>query len=181
MFGFLRRDPNAAVVERLNEAIVSRARQPVFYSDLGVADTLDGRFEMVCVHAVLVVQRLNDAEAPGPDIAGDLTDALFKRFEIALRETGVSDIAVPKRMKKLAANYLGRAQAYGEGLQSSNKDVLVSALARNVYLCEDSAEAPGAPVLAQYMRDVRVALAASALQDILDDVVQWPDAGSARS
>ena len=180
MFGFLRRDPNAAMVERLNETIVSRARLPVFYSDLGVADTLDGRFEMVCLHAVLVVQRLSEAEAPGPDIAGDLTDALFKRFEIALRETGVSDIAVPKRMKKLAANYLGRAQAYCEGLATEDRNVLVSALARNVYLCEDSADAPGAPVLAQYIRDVRAALAASTLKDILGDAVQWPDAGTER-
>jgi cytochrome b pre-mRNA-processing protein 3 len=179
MFGFLRRDPNAAMVERLNEAIVSRARQPVFYRDLGVADTLDGRFEMVCLHAVPVVQRLGEAEAPGPDIARDLTDALFKRFEIALRETGVSDIAVPKRMKKLAANYLGRAQAYREGLAADDGNVLVSSLARNVYLCEDSADAPGALVLAQYLRDVRMALAASTLQDILGASVQWPDAGTA--
>ncbi|MCC2096827.1 MAG: ubiquinol-cytochrome C chaperone [Hyphomicrobiales bacterium] len=175
MFGFLRRDPNAALVERLNDVVMERARQPYFYADLGVADTLDGRFEMVCLHAALLVQRLNEAETPGPEIARDLTDAIFKRFEIALRETGVSDIAVPKRMKKLAANYLGRAQAYTVGLQSGEKSDLRTALARNVYLCEDAGEAQFAPALAVYAHAVRDMLATSSLREILDNSVDWPD------
>lgn len=174
MFGFLRGDRNSVLVERLNDAIMDGARQPVFYTDLGVADTMDGRFEMVALHAALMVRRLDQAKEPGPALARDLTDAVFSRFEIALRETGVGDITVPKRMKKMASNYLGRAQAYGEGLEAEGSDLLQNAIARNICGEDGTAIPPAARTLSGYARAVEAALAATSLEDLLAGEVIWP-------
>lgn len=175
MFRFFRRARGGAIVSQLYDRLMHGARQTGFYSRLGVADTLDGRFEMAAVHGTLLVRRLNRADAPGPDIARDLTDALFEGFEIALRETGVGDLAVPKRMKKMAQNYLGRAQAYGAGLDRPDDGELVAAIARNALGNPDAAAAPGAAAIARYMRAAEDRLAGTSLDELLENLPDWPD------
>jgi len=81
----------------------------------------------------MAVRRLNALPAPGPDLAQDLTDAMFRHFDIAFREMGVSDTTVPKRMKKFASSWLGRARSYGGALDAKDSDALAQALSRNVY------------------------------------------------
>ncbi len=180
MFGLFRSKRNEAQIERLNDAVMEQARQPRFYSSVGVADTLEGRFEMVVLHAFLLVRRLDREPEPGPEIAKDLTDAVFARFEIALRETGVSDIAVPKRMKKLASGYLGRAKAYSEALDKADELELARALGRNI-LGEDR---PGGEIvtpsrqalaLAGYVRASERSLEGLSLQQVLAPELSWPD------
>ena len=175
MFGLFRRDRNNAPVERLNDAVMERARQPAFYQECGVPDTLEGRFEMVVLHGFLMVRRLDRGPQPGPDIARDLTDAMFARFEVALRETGVSDIAVPKRMKKLASGYLGRAGAYNEGLEGTGEGSLPLAIGRNILAEEGAVPSAHAEAIAGYVRILDERLAQSSVEDILALQLDWPD------
>lgn len=129
LFGARRK--NAAIVDGLHEAVVEAARRPAFYTDFGVPDTLEGRFDCVTLHATLVVRRLRALPDPASDLAQDLVDALFLNFDRALREIGVGDLTVPKRMKTMASAFLGRAKAY-EAALAADDATLAETLARNV-------------------------------------------------
>ena len=113
------------------ERIVERARDPYFYTVLGVPDTLDGRFELLALHAFLVLNRLRgDHAATGP-FAQALFDAMFVDFDRALREMGVADLGVGRRVKAMARGFYGRIAAYGRGL--ADPATLAPALRRNLY------------------------------------------------
>ncbi len=132
IFGLFRGTANRLLIDRLHGEIVAAARDPVLFTHYGVADDLDGRFESVALHAALALRRLNRFASPGPQIAQDLADAVFRHFDVALREMGVGDMSVPKRMKSLAEAFLGRADAYDRALGEGHA-ALCAALARNVY------------------------------------------------
>jgi len=123
---------NRKTIERLHAEIVAAARDPVFFTSYSVADTFEGRFEVLTLHAWLVLHRLADLPSPAPTIAQDLTDQLFRHFDIALREVGVGDTSVPKWMRRLAEAFLGRCAAYDAALRSGN-EAMAAALARNIY------------------------------------------------
>jgi cytochrome b pre-mRNA-processing protein 3 len=93
---------------------------------------LEGRFETLTLHAALVLRRLNRMPSPGPEIAQDLTDSLFRFLDSAVRETGVGDSGLRKRMRSIAEAFLGRAAAYDKALNSGMKEIAAT-LARNVY------------------------------------------------
>ncbi len=130
--GLFRSSDNRILIYRLHGEIVAAARNRALFTDYEIEDTFEGRFEAITLHAVLVLRRLNAMPCPAPEMAQDLVDALFHHFEIALRELGVGDIAVPKRMKTLAEAFVGRSAAYEFAL-SEGRDSLAAALARNVY------------------------------------------------
>jgi hypothetical protein len=106
MFGLLRslfrRDPRRELVAGLYARVAGAARQRALYADLGVPDTVEGRFEALSVHMVLALRALRHKPDPAGDVARDLTDAFFRDLDASLREMGVGDTAVPKRMKTLA-------------------------------------------------------------------------------
>jgi cytochrome b pre-mRNA-processing protein 3 len=134
IFGFLsRRRKNRELIGRLYGAVVAAARAPELYRDLGVEDTLDGRFEALTLHLTLVTRRLRAMPSPAPDMAQDLVDQAFSGFEAALREIGVGDITVPKRMKVMASAYLGRAKAYDDAIRQGDTAKLAEAIGRNLY------------------------------------------------
>ena len=135
---------------------MAAARRPaLFLPPYHVPDTLEGRFDALVLHAFLVVRRLAALPAPAPQLAQDLSDEMFRALDRALREMGVGDLAVPKRIAKLAADYNGRRTAY-EAALGEGDDALAAALARNVYGRTDAAV--GAP-LARYVKQVEAALA----------------------
>ena len=86
----------------LYETIVAQARRPEFYRALGVPDTLDGRFEMIALHMFLVLHRMRGETGDAHDVAQNLTDTFFADVEHSIRELGIGDLGVPKRMKKLS-------------------------------------------------------------------------------
>jgi cytochrome b pre-mRNA-processing protein 3 len=139
---------------RCYEAIVAAARHPDFYAEWGVADTLDGRFDMIALHTYLVLDRLKGAE---PRFRQELVDEFFRDMDRSLRELGVGDVSVGKKVRRMAEVFYGRVAAYDAALAGEG-DGLVPALARNVF--PDEAEAAGAPPLAAYVRDQRSHLAA---------------------
>jgi cytochrome b pre-mRNA-processing protein 3 len=159
ILNLFRRTPRDGSIAVLYGAIVAQARHPAFYHHLGVPDTANGRLEMIVMHSVLVLSRL-DAEG---DALRPLGQALFDHFcsdmDANLREMGVGDMAVPRKMKAIAEAFYGRKRAYEAALAAPGLDELVAALARNVHT-ETAPDNAGAQQLASYMREAARTLAA---------------------
>lgn len=132
MLGFLRRRRHERTGYELYGAAVAAARQPWFYTELGVPDTLDGRFDLVGLHAFLVIRRLSALPAPGPEVAQAVFDAMFSDMDFNLREMGVSDLSVGRKVKAMWEAFHGRATAYQAAL-AEGEAALAEALARNVW------------------------------------------------
>jgi cytochrome b pre-mRNA-processing protein 3 len=154
IFNLFRKDPRRVVIAALYERVAMASRQPDLYLALGVPDTMEGRFEALSLHMVLALRALRHLPPPADEVAKDLTDALFRDLDASLREMGVGDTAVPKRMKKLGEAFYGRAQAYDPPLGAGDEAALALALGRNV----GGGDAPALP-LARYAlaadRDLR--------------------------
>ena len=118
---------------------MAAARRPALYTDCGVPDTLDGRFEMMVLHGDLLVRRLTELGAG--DLAQGLVDRLFEGFDDALREMAIGDVGVVKRMTKFAGAYFGRSAAYGPALEADDEAALAAALARNALRVADIPQA----------------------------------------
>jgi cytochrome b pre-mRNA-processing protein 3 len=116
----------------LYEQIVAAARQPAFYAQWNVPDTPIGRFEMVSVHMLLFLRRIRGEAGDLAMIGQILTDEFFLDVDHSLRELGISDVGVPKRIKKLARMFYGRAKSYSDALDSGDQTELAAAIARNV-------------------------------------------------
>ena len=149
---------NRAVVDAVYGEIVAAARQPLFYAEWGVPDSPLGRYEMLSLHLFLVLHRLRAASAAGKGIAQDLTDEFFKDVEHSIRELGIGDAGVPKRMKKLARMFYGRVGAYDAALAADDMPALAEALRRNVL--PEATEWPQAPLMAGHVAAVARRLAA---------------------
>ena len=131
MFGLFRSSHRPAI-EAFYGSAAAASRAPALYASLGVPDTVEGRFESLCLHAVLALRALRRLPPPADDVAQELVNHLFGQLEASLREMGVGDITVPKRMKRLAQAFYGRAAAYDEALDRGDRDALAVALGRNV-------------------------------------------------
>jgi len=144
---------------------VAQARNVAFYTRLGVADRIDARFELYTLHVLLLVLRLRDEKTvQGQDAAQALFDVYVSALDHALREEGVGDISVGKKMRKLGEALYGRMNAYEAPLRDGDASVLAEALARNVYA---EAGAEHAVALADYALATRAALATQNLNDVL--------------
>lgn len=152
MFRLFRRSSNREVIDRLHGEIMAAARQPAFFAKYGVADTLEGRFEVLALVAAVAVGRIEALPDPGRDIAQDLTDSFFTHFDVALREIGVGDLTVPKKIKKMAQGWVGRGAAYKAALAAPDDAALTLAVARNVYGDEGRV---GDPQVARLVRFAR--------------------------
>ncbi|MDX1482866.1 MAG: ubiquinol-cytochrome C chaperone family protein [Alphaproteobacteria bacterium] len=140
--------------EAVYGALVAQARRPWFYRELGVPDTVEGRFEMISLHAFLVLNRLKAARRAGVGRAEDLGqavfDLMFADMDRNLREMGTGDLGVAKRVKGLIKGFYGRAKAYEDGL-AAGRQPLVAAIERNVY--GGTAPNGSAGRLAAYLED----------------------------
>jgi cytochrome b pre-mRNA-processing protein 3 len=140
--------------QRLYASIVEQARLPAFYERFGVPDSLDGRFEMISLHAFLTLHRLKEEKSrESQALSQAVFDLLFADMDRSLREMGVGDLGVGKRVKKMAEAFYGRLAAYDAALESGDASRLAAALRRNLYgtLGEVEEELPAA--LAAYMLD----------------------------
>jgi cytochrome b pre-mRNA-processing protein 3 len=143
------RNPEKATIAALYGAIVAQARLPDFYARHAVPDTVLGRFDMVVLHAVLLVRRLR-ASSGLQTLAQGVFDAFCRDMDDNLREMGVTDLGVPREMRKLAEAFYGRAQAYEAALAAEGGDALAAALTRNVYA--GGADPVAAAALGSYVR-----------------------------
>lgn len=162
---FARRKP-AASVELVYGDIVAAARLPALYVSMGVPDTVMGRFDSLVLHVALVLRRLRLLPPPADQLAQELIDRFFKDLDSALREIGIGDVSVPKKVRALGEAFYGRAQVYDEALSpEAPADALEQALARNVLGKED--EPALATALAQHVRRLAKAVDAFDLERIL--------------
>lgn len=115
-----RRRPYEQQGRSLYSAVVAQARRPEFYADLGVPDTLDGRFDMIVLHAFLVMDRLKGLGEEAEGAARALVEALFDDMDASLRELGVADLGVGRRVKQMMDGLYGRFDAYRAGLAADD-------------------------------------------------------------
>jgi cytochrome b pre-mRNA-processing protein 3 len=157
-----RRKERQAIVDALYESIVANARRPRFYEDWDVPDTPLGRFEMLSVHFFLLLHRVRDKDGGLREIAQELTDHFFLDLDHSLREFGIGDMGVPKRMKKFAKMFYGRLASYTEAVDSGDVVALTGALRRNVR--PDDGTWNGAEPIAEYIIRANIGL-----NDITDE------------
>jgi cytochrome b pre-mRNA-processing protein 3 len=149
-----RRSSHARSIDTLYGAIVAQARSAAFYTDYRVPDTVEGRFDLIVLHLVLLLRRLDRPGGAGRGlvtrgVGQDLFDTFCRDLDANLREMGVGDLAVPKRMRAFAEAFYGRQAAYLAALDAADPQAFEKALARNIYPAGDAAAAAR---LAQYGR-----------------------------
>lgn len=160
LFRSRRRD---ATAEELYALAVAQARRPEFYARMGVEDRIDSRFELYTLHVLLLVMRLRDEGGAGADTAQTLFDTYVSALDHTLRELGVGDLSISKKMRRLGESLYGRMTSYEAPLRSGDREALAAALARNVFERE-GAEAAG--VLADYALASRAKLADQSAADL---------------
>jgi cytochrome b pre-mRNA-processing protein 3 len=112
--------------------IVAQSRREVFYADWGVPDTVTGRFDMISLHLALVLRRVK-GDAAVRDDAQALVDLFFRDMDRSLRELGITDLGVPRRIKTMGNIFYGLVEALGDALDSGNAGAVEDVLVRNVY------------------------------------------------
>ncbi len=141
----------------LYTAAVRAARDPVYFESLDVPDTLDGRFDLIGLFAALVIRRVRTLPAPGPALGQAVFDAMFADMDFNLRELGVGDLSIPKRMRAMWEAFHGRALAYDASLAAGDAEALTTALARNVWRGQAPEGAPAALARATLRQDRHLA------------------------
>ena len=135
-------------------ALMARARATVFYRHWCVPDTIDGRFDLVALHAFLVFQALRGQGAAAQELGRNLANSIFTGFDEALRELGISDFGMSRRIRNMANAFYGRIDSYGSA--SSLADMAM-AVQRNLYR-GDAARRREAEEVAAYMTEARASL-----------------------
>jgi cytochrome b pre-mRNA-processing protein 3 len=168
MLSWLRRRPRVDPVAELHGRVVAAALAPALYMHGGLPDTFEGRFESLTLHVFVVMRRLKALASPGPELAQELVDRTFTGLDHTLRQIGISDTAVPRRMKELASAFLGRVRAYEEALASGDRASLEAALLRNATAGAD------ASLLADYALAAEQHLSALDLDALISDAAIFP-------
>ncbi len=155
LLGLLGRKRHERAGFELYTSAVEAARDPYIFETLGVPDTLDGRFDIIGIYVFLVVHRLHAESQVGKDLAQAVFDAMFSDMDINLREIGVGDMTVGKKVRAMWEAFNGRSTAYAAALDSNDVIGLAGAVARNVWRGHappDAAHALGALMLDQAAR-----------------------------
>ncbi len=158
----------------LYRSAAAQARRPAFYRGLGAADTPDGRFELYCLHVALLLMRLKGQGPAAAETAQALFDAFVRSLDDALRELGVGDLTVPKRMKTMGQAFYGRARAYDDALAALPDTTELDALLARTAGAE--MDAPSQARLSAYVVGAAAALNAQPLGDLLEGRAAWPEA-----
>lgn len=133
LLGLLGRGRYERVGFKLYGAAVAAARDPFLYTALGVPDTLDGRFDLVSLYTFLLIQRLKREPAPGPALAQAVFDAMFSDMDLNLREMGVGDLSVGRKVRAMWEAFHGRSASYASAMKAADGLALEAALVRNVW------------------------------------------------
>ncbi len=177
MFGLTRHLKQERAGFALYGAAVAAARAPYFYAVLGVPDTLDGRFDLVGIHAFLIIRRLRAAdEKQAKLVAQAVFDAMFSDMDINLREIGVGDMSIGKRVKAMWEAFHGRCVAYEAALNADDTEGLAAALARNVWRGGTAADSLR---LARIVQAQDVALLAQPVEPMVGGAVRFLEAEAA--
>lgn len=172
LFGLFRRRSRDAEHKTYCE-IVAQARQPAFYTDFRVPDTLDGRFDMIVLHAVLLFRRLSGEGKEVAEFSQEVFDLFFQDMDGSLREMGVTDTRVPKKVKAMGEAFYGRADAYASSLEAGDVTGLAEAVSRNLFT--DHPDPLAERALAHYMMAADKALRGQETSELVKGNLDWPD------
>ena len=150
--------------------LVGQAREPFFYAELGVPDTMDGRFDMISLHAFLVMHRLKNEGERADKFSQGLFDAMFDDMDRALREMGVGDMGVGKRVRAMGKAFMGRVEAYE--LAGDDQVEMKQAIARNLFRGDEVDDTTLSVVVGYLMRQ-HACLAAQETDDILEGQIRF--------
>ncbi|MHA6298915.1 ubiquinol-cytochrome C chaperone family protein [Devosia sp. CAU 1758] len=151
-------------------SIVAQSRQPQFYADMGVPDTVTGRFDMISLHMALLFRRLRHGPDGAKAFSQAVFDLFFKDMDRSLREMGVTDLGVPKKIQKMGNIFFGLLAALNEALDRNDAEALAGVLARNIFEGEDS---PQLRALADYVFARDTELAAQSIEAITGGDVRF--------
>jgi len=138
-----RPNPYRRAAHELYAMIVAQARRPAFFSELKVPDSVDGRFDMISLHVFIVLRRLRNSGDDAEEFAQTLFDAFFADMDRSLREMGVGDLGVGKKVRAMSKAFMGRVDAYDRALDADSPQDLTEALVRNLF----RGETPGQEIL----------------------------------
>lgn len=158
-----RQRPDERQGDALYAVAVEQARQPAFYTALGVADRIDARFELYTLHVLILFLRLKQDGERGEVAAQKLFDTYISSLDNTLRELGVGDVSVGKKMRKLGESLYGRMNAYEGPLRAEDVDALAASLAKNIY---ESADVETGRALARYAVASRQNLTAQSFETV---------------
>lgn len=180
MFRLFLRNPAAETIDRLYGAIVAQARDPAFYTDYQVPDTVEGRFDMLVLHLFLFARRSGRELAPIRAVSQAVFDRFCRDIDHNLREMGVGDLAIPRRMRRVGEAFYGRTASYEAALALEQPDALAQALARNVYGVADG-QPRGARRLAAYVRAADASLSSQPGETLVEAGPRFPAPASIES
>ena len=183
LFGLLgsRTPPEPPPAESAYQAIVSASRRAEFYQELKAPDTLPGRFELIVLHSALCMRRLRaDGGPQALQFSQEVFDAMFRQLDADMREMGVGDLAVPKRIKAMARSFFDGAVVYDIAIDASDRPALAAALRRIVYASGASA-GDGPDRLADYVLRADRALSAQSVEDVVARGPIYPEVADAAS
>ena len=172
MFGlFKSKNPYAQPAEHVYGAVLDQTRRSVFYTDYGVPDSFDGRFDLLLVHIYLVLQvMLDETRAEAEDFNQALFDETFKDMDQTLREMGIGDMGIPKHMRKMMRAFNGRMHAYQAGLDESD---LEDALRKNLYGTLEDVDSAHIKAFEKYMMNTLKFLKAQGADAILAGTIEF--------
>jgi cytochrome b pre-mRNA-processing protein 3 len=163
---FHRKKPDEAFAAALYARTAGEARVPDLFDACAIPDTLDGRFDSLALHAALVIDRLR-REPDGEQLAQSFFDVMFRHLDLTLREIGVQDLGVGRRIKIMAEGLHGRALAYREALAGDDPAALAEALRRNAYGGSPPADTGPVARLEAHVRQYATRLAATPRNDLI--------------
>ena len=181
IMSLFRKNPARDDAIALYSAMVEQARDAAFYERYEVADSVEGRFELIALHVFLAMRALKGKGQDARQLSEAMVEVMFQNLDDGLREMGVGDLAVGRKIRKLAENYYGRVGVYDAALEGAGAgadepadgpDALATAISRNVYERED---APFALGLAAYVRAASAAVEACSFDDLRAGKVEFPD------
>ncbi len=177
MFSWINdRRSHQRTAEHLYGAVVAQARQPSFFTHLGVPDTLEGRYEMIVLNLFLVLDRLRGEDEPAQSISRRLTERFVTDMDDCMRELGVGDLKVPKKVKRAAAGLYDRIQDYHNAMAGNDEEALAKAIQSNVFTPEIAEPITSdATALADYIRRSHAAMAHQSLRDASTGTPRFSD------
>jgi cytochrome b pre-mRNA-processing protein 3 len=162
--------------EVIHAGLVAAARRPELYDGLDAPDTLPGRFEILVLHVALYLRRLKGQGPQADAVAQDLVDVLFKALDAQLREIGIGDMSVPKKMKAMASSFYDGAEQYDAALAAGDREAMSAALARIVYRAERDERSEA---LATYVFEAATALDRQDIEGLVAQGPVFPAVGAA--
>lgn len=173
-----RTTPFIDAAEALYAQAMEQSRQPKFYTDYGVADSIDGRFDMLALHVAAIILRLREEEYEPEELREKertLIDVMMADMDQSLREQSVGDSGVLRRVQKMGEALFGRIAAY----EVRDEEALKPVIARNIFRTNamDETQEKAAETLAEYIIEMRATLTNLSMEAMLEQDIYWPEVG----